>query len=276
MVFPLQPFLTLTKTLISLSFLSYASWSDYKTREVNDTVWILFAPIAFTLTAIEIILYEDYALTSTFISYAISFGLTTFFALILLYAGGYGGADAKALMCLALALPFYPEKILMPFSGDISPISKIIFPLTVFNNSILLASTIAVCILLYNIIWHRKTGRKLFDDPHKDESMAKKLLILITGYRIPVSKLKEKWHLYPLEDVEQTPNNGLKRKLVVFPSDENREAIVKRLEQAINEEKMLDMVWTSPGLPMLIFITVGLLLALFFGDIIWILITHIL
>jgi prepilin signal peptidase PulO-like enzyme (type II secretory pathway) len=28
-------------------------------------------------------------------------------------------------------------------------------------------------------------------------------------------------------------------------------------------------VWATPGLPMLIFVTLGLIVALFFGDIVW-------
>ncbi|MDI6905835.1 MAG: A24 family peptidase C-terminal domain-containing protein, partial [Candidatus Bathyarchaeia archaeon] len=76
------------------------------------------------------------------------------------------------------------------------------------------------------------------------------------------------WHLYPLEDVENVENE-LKRKFVVLPRDEGRNAIVERLAKAVEAEKIQDMVWATPGLPMLIFITAGLIIALFFGDIVW-------
>ena len=262
------------RTATALLFLFYASWSDYKTREVNNTVWIVFAPLAFVLTFLEIYIYEISELTLQLSSYGMCFGLTAAFAIILFYSGGFGGADAKALMCLALALPFHPENLIKPFFGEPSPISQIFFPMTIFSNSVLLAAATAIYMLLRNIFWRQKTSKKLFERG-LGESFGKKLLVLETGYKIPIDKLKKKWHLYPLEDVENV-ENGLKRKLVVLPKDEGRDAIVERLSKAVEDGKIQNIVWATPGLPMLIFITVGLIIALFFGDIVWICINFLL
>jgi preflagellin peptidase FlaK len=251
---------------LCLSFLIYASWSDYKTREVSNIVWILSAPIAFALAFLDFYLYDFSQLPL----YGICFGLTAVFAIILFYSGGFGGADAKALMCLALVLPFFPESLIKPLSEEISPISQIFFPITVFSNSVLLAAASAVYMFLRNVFWHKKTGRKLFEEGHKSESLGRKILVLITGYKVSVNKLKETWHLYPLEDIEENPEKGFKRKLVLIPKDENRNAIVERLTKAVEAGKIQETVWATPGLPMLIFITVGLIIALFFGDIVWI------
>jgi preflagellin peptidase FlaK len=207
--------------------------------------------------------------------YGLCFGLTAAFALILFYSGGFGGADAKALMCLALALPFYPDNSFTPVSLQISPISQTFFPITVFSNSVLLAAATAVYMFLHNILWHKRKGRKLFQEGHGNESFGRKLMVLVTGYRVSINRLKEKWHLYPLEDVENV-DDKLKRKLVVVPKDEGRNAIVERLTRAVENGKIQPMVWATPGLPMLIFVTVGLIMALFLGDIIWILISFLL
>ena len=251
---------------LCLSFLIYASWSDYKTREVSNMVWVLFAPLAFTLTFLEIYTTNGF---SQLTSYGICFGLTATFAVILFYSGGFGGADSKALMCLALALPFFPESLFMPFSGEISPISKFFFPITVFSNSVLLAAATAAYMFLHNVVWYKRRGRKLFEERYQNESLGRKILILITGYKVSTSKLKEKWHLYPLEDMEENSENGFKRKLVLIPKDAGRDAIVERLTKAVEAGKIQDTVWATPGLPMLIFITAGLIIALFFGDIVW-------
>jgi preflagellin peptidase FlaK len=208
--------------------------------------------------------------------YGISFGVTTAFAIILFYSGGFGGADAKALMCLALALPFHPQNLLNPLSGEISPISKNFFPVTVFSNSVLLAAATAVYIFLRNIVWNKKTGKELFEKDQKTESFGRKILVLITGYKIHIHKLEEKWHLYPLEDIQENPENGFKRKLVIIPKDEDRNAIVERLANAVQSGKIQDMIWATPGLPMLIFITAGLIIALFLGDIVWICVSFLL
>lgn len=266
-----QAMFQVMKTGAALFFLFYSSWSDYKTREVSNMVWILFAPLAFTLTFLEIYIY-DFSLLSI---YGLCFGLTAAFAVVLFYSGGFGGADAKALMCLALALPFHPEELFAPLAGRISPISERFFPITIFSNSVLLAAATAVYIFFYNIIWHKKSGRGLFREGHEKESLGRKFMVLITGYRVPIEDLKEKWHLYPLEDLENVENQ-LRRKLVVLPKDEGRDAIVERLVKAADAGKIRKMVWATPGLPMLIFITVGLLSALLFGDIVWICVSFLL
>jgi preflagellin peptidase FlaK len=251
---------------LCLSFLIYASWSDFKTREVSNMVWMLFAPLAFTLTFLEIYTTNGFLQLP---SYGMCFGLTAIFAVMLFYSGGFGGADSKALMCLALALPFFPESLPKPLSREISPISQVFFPISVFSNSVLLAAATAVYMFLHNVFWYKGRGGKLFEERYQNESLGKKILILLTGYKVSTSKLREKWHLYPLEDAEESLESGFKRKLVLIPKDEGRNAIVERLTKAVESGKIQDTVWATPGLPMLIFITAGLIIALFFGDIVW-------
>ena len=123
-----------------------------------------------------------------------------------------------------------------------------------------------------NVVWHRKTGKKMFTGTLAQESIGKKILILITGYKVTYSKLKAKWHVFPMEDVEDSEEKGLERKLVVVPHDEGRDKIVERLSKAAEAGKIDNYVWATPGLPMLIFITLGLIVALVFGDVVWLLV----
>ena len=254
------------RTGLVVLFFLYASWSDYKSREVSDTVWIILGPLSLALTLAELLLYDP----SLLVSYGICFGLTSAFAVILFYAGGFGGADAKALMCLALALPFYPEELVTPLAGQPSPISQTFFPMTVFSNSVLFAAFTAVALLVYNVFWRLRAHEPLFEGDLKKESLGKKITVMITGYKVTISKLKEKWHVYPMEDTEENPQKGFKRKLLILPKDEGREQIVKRLDTAINAGTIKDKIWATPGLPMLIFVTAGLIVALLVGDIVWI------
>jgi preflagellin peptidase FlaK len=258
--------LAAARVSVVIAFFVYASWSDHKSREVSDKVWILLGPLSLALMLAELLLFYP----SNLIPYAISFGVTTAFAIILFYAGGFGGADAKALMCLALALPFYPENLLTPLAGSPSPISTMIFPIAVFSNSVLFAALSAVVLLFYNLVWHLRKHENLFQGSQKTESPWKKVLVLITGYKASVNRLKEKWHIYPMEDIESAADNGYKRKLIVLPKDEGRNEIVERLDKAVQSGAIKDGLWATPGLPMLIFVTAGLLVALFLGDIVWI------
>jgi preflagellin peptidase FlaK len=256
--------LVAAKVVISLVFLLYASWSDYKTREVSNRVWAFYVPIALFLSLGELPLF------------GLSFGVTAAFAIILFYSGGFGGADSKALMCIALALPFSTETLFKPiFASGVSPLSQNLFPLTIFTNGVLLAAASGIYLLLRNLVQRAASGKKLFDGTLGTESLGKKILVMITGYKISVAKLTEKWHIYPMEDVEEGEAT-FKRKLVVVPRDEGRDEIVERLSNAVKNGKINDFVWATPGLPMLIFITIGLIIALLFGDIVWLLVSFVL
>jgi len=260
----MQMILDITRTAIALLFLFYASWSDYKTREVSNKVWALFAPPAFALTFVELVLYGSTQL----LLYGICFSITAALGLLLFYSGGFGGADAKALMCLALALPFYPEKLSLPTAVENSPIAQRFFPITVFSNSVLFAAFTAVAILFYNLFWRLRTHQQLFEGDHGKESIGKRILVMITAYKVSTNKLKEKWHIYPMEDIERSGENW-KRKLIIVPRDEGRAEIVGRISGAVENGTIPDRVWATPGLPMLIFILAGLITALLFGDIVW-------
>jgi preflagellin peptidase FlaK len=267
-----QVIFTAARVSVTAAFLIYASWSDYKTREVSNRVWAIYAPIAIVLSLAELLLYDPSKLTL----FGISVGLTVGLAFLLFYSGAFGGADSKALMCIALALPFAPALVTPILTGSLSPVSQFIFPLTIFSNAVLFAAASGIYMILHNLVWHKKTGKKMFAGTLAHESLWKKVVILITGYKVTVAKLKEKWHVFPMEDVEDDGENALKRKLVVVPHDEGRDKIVERLSNAAQAGKIDAYVWATPGLPMLIFITLGLIVALLFGDMVWLLVRFIL
>jgi preflagellin peptidase FlaK len=267
----MQEIFEAAKVMLSLGFLLYASWSDYKTREVSNRVWIVYAPIALALSITELLLYDSVKLSL----FGLSVGVTVVIAFVLFYSGGFGGADSKALMCIALALPFFPAALFTPVLGSgVSPLSQNIFSLAVFSNAVLVAAFSGVALLLYNLFWRAKTGQKIFEGSLASESAWKKILVLITGYKISVARLREKWHIYPMEDIaDENGANTVKRRLVVMPKDEGRDEIVARLSKAVDAGKIGAKVWATPGLPMLIFVTIGLIIALLFGDIVWLLVS---
>jgi prepilin signal peptidase PulO-like enzyme (type II secretory pathway) len=57
-----------------------------------------------------------------------------------------------------------------------------------------------------------------------------------------------------------------------LPKEDGRDGIVQRLNKAIEAKQIDSYVWATPGLPMLIFVTLGLIVAVFFGDIVWLLV----
>ncbi|MEM2799340.1 MAG: A24 family peptidase C-terminal domain-containing protein [Candidatus Bathyarchaeia archaeon] len=261
----------LSKVLLSFSFFLYASWSDYKSREVKNIVWVLYAPAGLLLTLIELF-YSSITLLPL---YGLCFIATLAFAIALFYTGAFGGADAKALICLALALPFYPYGLVNVLPVDISPLMHFFFPITVFSNSVLFAALTSIYILFRNLIWRWRASLPLFEGEQRYAPLGRKLLILLTAYKLPIEKIIEKWYIYPLEDIEES-TCGITRKFILMPKESERDAIVERLSKAVGKGLISNSIWASPGLPMLIFITIGLLVAIVFGDVVWILIKHLL
>ncbi|HMK94891.1 MAG TPA: A24 family peptidase C-terminal domain-containing protein [Candidatus Limnocylindrales bacterium] len=262
-----------SQVAITVGFLVYASWSDFKTREVRDLVWAIYAPIAIVLSLANLLLYDP----SKLALFGLSVGFTVGLAFLLFYSGAFGGADSKALMCIAFSLPFAPVALFTPvLTNSLSPISKFVFPLTIFSNGVLFAAASCLYMVLHNFVWHKKNGEPLFAGTLAQESLWKKTLIMLTGYKVTIAKLKEKWHVFPMEDIDDAGENALNRKLVVIPSDEGRDGIVDRLSNAAQAGKIDKYVWATPGLPMLIFITLGLVVALLGGDLVWLLVRFIL
>jgi archaeal preflagellin peptidase FlaK len=257
--------------VLSIIILLYASWSDYKTREVSNRVWAIYAPIALALSLTHLMLFAQSQLPL----YALSFGVTAGLALLLFYTGSFGGADSKALMCIALSLPFAPLAVLTPIIPNaVSPTSQIIFPITIFSNAVLFAAFSGIYMIIRNVIWHKRTKTKFFPGSLASEGIGKKLMVLVTGYKMNICKVKEKWHLFPLEDIDDQ-NIDLNRKLVIIPKDEGREKIVERLSKAAEAGRIDSYVWTTPGLPMLIFVLLGLITAVMIGDFVWLLISFV-
>jgi len=240
---------------LSLIFLSYASWQDYKYREVSNEVWMFFAPLGLFFTIFHIFLTQQFFL---FISLVTSSLVVSGISVILFYLGFFGGADAKAFICLSITLPF--SSILF------KPLLKVIstlFSLSIFNNSIISSALTAVVILFYNISWRIKTGERLFEALEQEPSW-KKFLALITGYKVELSKFKKNPHLVPLEEISEGEDGKAIRQLKVFIKvDENKERFSK-----INKFSGNGKIWVTPNLPFIIFITIGLVINLILGDVI--------
>ena len=96
----------LIRILPLLILFGYAAYSDHKTGEVSNKVW-LYTPIGFALTLLEVYLYTPslavFAFSVMGVIAALSLGLFFF------SKGLIGGADSKALLCLSLCLPLSPS-----------------------------------------------------------------------------------------------------------------------------------------------------------------------
>src|SRR5437667_3484392 len=133
----------LAALIVSLGVLIVASLTDLKTREVSNKFWIIYAPIAAALFMGRIVFAPDTAAILL-----ISSAATIVVAFLLFQFGAMGGADSKALMCIALALPVAPA-FLSPLWQ--APLSFYPFPIVALLNSFILSLS-KLFILLWKYI----------------------------------------------------------------------------------------------------------------------------
>lgn len=227
--------------LISLTFLIIASAYDLKTREVPNKIWVIFMPLSIIITASRIVARPE----ELWLSLA-SIAIATTIALTVFYLGLYGGADAKALMTLAVTHPTYlSQALVLPF-----------LPLSAFQNSLVLMALMCPVVLARNLRRKLKTGRPLFEGLEREPVMKKAGALL---FCMKKSKSEIKSYDVLAERLEPA-GTEVRRTLKIFQK-------VKE-DDTVTDETIPEEVFVTYSLPMLPFLTVGYLLAISVGDLI--------
>jgi len=254
----LEYVINLISVLVVLAFLGYCSWSDIKTREVSNIIWLIFAPIGAILTVGRLYFSPELLWISLG-----SIIVTTAFALLLFYTGVFGGADAKGLICIGISIPTFPENILVS-ANFFHPL----FPVVVLTNSFLVAITLALYILVRNIFWKYSTRRSLFSGLEKEPAW-KKAFALVSGYKADFREVEDKIYLYPLEEAVES-GGAVERRFNLFVEAEvERQNLLEKLRPYVEKAAIPSEIWATPGLPMLVFVTIGFILAFVLGDLIF-------
>jgi len=230
--------------------LGYASYTDLKSREVSDYVWIVSAPIGLLLTSLRIY-YSGQMIDVLFLLISIVF--MTFISFVFYYFNFFGGADVKANITIALSIPT-PPKFSPVLFGTLSPI----FNFTVFSNTALLSASMTIYMILYNVLWKLKMRKPLFDGLEHEPSW-KKMLAIATGFKTKPHRLKEKF-LHPLEEIiEDDEGNSIKRLNVLVKAED-----VGAIEA---DNRLMGEIWVTPGLPLIVFMFAALIISILFGDV---------
>ncbi|WP_290596647.1 MULTISPECIES: A24 family peptidase C-terminal domain-containing protein [unclassified Archaeoglobus] len=235
----------LLKFILVFGFLLYACKLDIESRIVPNRVWkymlILTLPITIFQIVTELQPQLFYMLAGIQILMVVSL------AYFLYYIGAYGGADAKALMCLSVIFPFYPT-----FNGF--PMLNFGFGSFAFStlaNSVIAAPALLIGMFIRNLAVEGVRGLK------------GNFLYYLTGYKAKVDNLPKFHNL-----LEYVDENGKLRRVrrAVEPDEE----LIERLRG-----KKIETVWVTPALPFLVFITAGYIAAFFLGDLLYLLISNI-
>jgi preflagellin peptidase FlaK len=248
--------LDLIGLLASFTFLGCSSWSDIVSREVPDRVWLVSYPVGIVLIAVRLIVE-----TSSWMLILISVASAVALSVVLPYLGLWGGADGKAFICLALMNPMIPA-LGESFSHIVNPF----FPLVVFSN----AYIASLASMLYPIQRNLRAlpTHELFEGL-EDERFLRKVAAFLTGYRVQVRELESKPFLFLLESVDHQGSTPRRHFIFDLRVDSDRRKELADIKAAVDSGLLRGTVWASPGLPFLLFVTVGLGLSVLFGDIVW-------
>ncbi len=235
------------RVAVALASLGYASIHDVREREVPDRVWLLSFPTCLVLAFID-----AYFGLVEWGGMIVSLFSALLLGLLLFHLGFYGGADVKALLLMAAAIPSYrlghesifntlfPSSFLMAFF--FSTILSVLFPLYV---------------LILNLL-------SIFrgEDPLRGIQVTdplRRILLLITARRVSLEELRRGGLKYMVAEEPIEGDGGLLRKpIYCIRIREEDEDMIKKIEEHRSMYK--DGVLVSPTIPMIIFLTLGFLL----------------
>ena len=214
------------RIILAVSMLGLASFFDFRKREISDLVWIIFGALGAVLFIIEPVLID--ALITT--GFAL---IVAPFAIFMWRIGFFGGADAFALITIAILAPqiTFGENIVTPF--------------TVMTNAALFSIIPLFVNAARNLIEILKKNN-IFEG--FQESYSKRIIAMFVGYRAKNPKFSF--------SMEQQSGN-VKKLSLSFKHAETSEYCTK------------PNTWVTPAIPYMLFITIGFLTQLIYGDLIF-------
>jgi len=125
--------------LLAVPVFGWAAYRDIETRRVPNRTWLPLAALA-----VMLLLWDTYAVVTGptsgrlfFVQVAISLGFVAPLAYGFWLIGGFGGADAKAFILVAVLFPVYPTYYLPGAALPLEPSLVGVFSLTILSNTVL-------------------------------------------------------------------------------------------------------------------------------------------
>ena len=161
--------------LAVLPVLGWAAWRDVETRRVPSRTWYPLVALGVLLLVWDALGHVSMATSADvlfFVRVAISLFLVAPIAYIFWLLGGFGGADAKALITIAILLPTFPTYYFAGFTLPSTVTTLGVFSMTVLTNTVALAAVYPLAL----------AGRNLLDGDVR-------FPVVFLGRRIDVSAL---------------------------------------------------------------------------------------
>jgi len=123
--------------LVAVPVLAWAAVRDVRTRRVPNRTWYPLVAVGALALAWDALTVPPYDADLFGLRVALSLGIVVPVAYLLWRVGGFGGADAKALMALALLYPTFPTFYLQWTALPMVRTTLGVFSMTVLTNAVL-------------------------------------------------------------------------------------------------------------------------------------------
>lgn len=213
-------FIDLVAAVAALLTFAVAAWFDLRSRRIANIVWVPLALLAVVLLVVRIInVVESPAgqQQTEVIQLVLSIGVAIPVSYLFYQLRAFGGADAKALIVLALLFPIYP---VMTVFGQTLPLIQPplgVFALTILTNTMLLAALYPVVLGLRNFVaGHRNRWAFLgVRVPVEDLSRTHGKLLettdgmtLVDGIDLDALRMYLRWRGITLSELRQQPDEN--------------------------------------------------------------------
>ena len=240
--------------LFCLSILIYASQSDIRKRSVSNIPWLTMIAVGIGLLILRVVTSSTYVLGQAALSLVLTLAVSYLFFRI----GLFCAADAKCLISVAVLFPTSPSLVILSHRFPLfSPVLPEVFPfaLSTLMNAALLSMVVPLFLGFRNLL-HLGFG-----------GFWQQLGMAFTSYQMPIAQLttrKQVRLIYPCPD-----KDGKLRRALAFGGVEINDEMIKQLESYQKAGKLGNEVWVTPELPFIAFITVGFIVALLVGNLVF-------
>jgi preflagellin peptidase FlaK len=202
--------------LLAVPAFGWAAYRDVKTRRVPNRAWVPLVALGVLALALDFsggFPTDPFERQLVYVRVGVSVGVVAPLGYVFYRIGGFGGADAKAVLVLALLFPLYPVYYL-PF--DAFPVHRAtlgVFSLTVFTNTVVVGVCYPLALALANLLRGRLALPMLIGKPVPVPRLATAYGSLLetpegytrSGLDIDALRMYLRWRKTTLADLRAAP-----------------------------------------------------------------------